>query len=162
MNVLKIGEQIELQQSNDEIEFSDDEMKVISSVIGIQGRGQSASRQQLKDNIVIWKWRWKRQLQQMDLQQLSACESILTAVQPNNNKDRWIWLQDHKQGFSVCSIKRLLQGSTAENIHTSHCWNNWLPSKVNAVEQAVEVLEATKGVPDPVKIPFLEVDTRLG
>ncbi|KAK1426310.1 hypothetical protein QVD17_14981 [Tagetes erecta] len=41
-------EQIELQQSNDEIEFSDDEMKVISSVIGIQGRGRSASRQQLK------------------------------------------------------------------------------------------------------------------
>lgn len=38
------------------------------------------------------RWTWKQPPTSQQEQQLINCSQLLASVQPNHNKDRWIWL----------------------------------------------------------------------
>ncbi|KAJ0609369.1 putative reverse transcriptase zinc-binding domain-containing protein [Helianthus annuus] len=98
-----------------------------------------ADRLQTRVSGVSWVWNWRRQLSDAaEFSELQHLNSMLGSVSVSGNVDRWRWMLDPSNGFSVASIKRVIQCHNRDPNAYVVEWNNWVPKKVGIVAWRAE------------------------
>ncbi|XP_022014559.1 uncharacterized protein LOC110914052 [Helianthus annuus] len=81
-----------------------------------------------------FEWQWKRPLdpgpKSEDLIQLI---SLLDSFSVSDSKDKWVWLGEGSEEYSVGAVKKsLVKGRGSNNIYISRFkWCKWVPTKCN-------------------------------
>ncbi|XP_022041998.1 uncharacterized protein LOC110944653 [Helianthus annuus] len=79
-------------------------------------------------------WNWSRQPESIvELKEWQDCSETLNMVTLNNSKDRWVWIEDSKDGFSVKAVKKALIAERGNGRLTNFDWCKWVPIKCNIV-----------------------------
>ncbi|KAF5818829.1 putative reverse transcriptase zinc-binding domain-containing protein [Helianthus annuus] len=77
-------------------------------------------------------WNWKRPLvSALEKDDLSQLVSLLDAFSVSGNLDKWVWLGNGSEDFSVGAVKRVLVKGSGSEIGPGFSWCNWIPAKCN-------------------------------
>jgi hypothetical protein len=84
-----------------------------------------------------WKWMWRRNLFQWEVERLELLETFLENVRLSNDIDDWRWIMNSEEGFSVKSAYDLLvefgdspNFGPYERMILSKIWESSAPSKI--------------------------------
>ncbi|XP_021996002.1 uncharacterized protein LOC110893192 [Helianthus annuus] len=95
-------------------------------------------------------WQWKRDpMQGTEPEELSQLLSLLDSVSLSDRSDRWIWIGEGKEDFSVAAVKRTIMKGRGSSSGSKFKWCKWVPAKCNifawrAVINRIPTVEALR------------------
>ncbi|XP_022002156.1 uncharacterized protein LOC110899580 [Helianthus annuus] len=77
-------------------------------------------------------WQWKRPLESVsELDDLSKLSALLDNFHVSDSADKWVWIGNGLEDFSVGGVKKALVKGNCPVTHSNFSWCKWLPAKCN-------------------------------
>ncbi|XP_021995690.1 uncharacterized protein LOC110892858 [Helianthus annuus] len=79
-------------------------------------------------------WQWKRSpIQGSETEDLHQLISLLESVSMSDRSDRWIWIGEGKDVFSVAAVKKTIIKGRGLSTDSNFKWCKWVPAKSNVL-----------------------------
>ncbi|KAJ0527213.1 putative reverse transcriptase zinc-binding domain-containing protein [Helianthus annuus] len=95
-------------------------------------------------------WKWKRPpAQGSEREELHQLNSLLESVTVTDRSDRWIWIGEGEEVFSIAAVKKTILKGRGSSTGSNFKWCKWVPVKCNvfawrAVINRIPTVEALR------------------
>lgn len=87
-----------------------------------------------RGDTLVWNLEWKRRIRnQAQVPRLNHMCEIINGYSFGNGRDRWVWLGDESQNFSIKALRIILENNCSPPDLNPMSWCHWIPLKVRSI-----------------------------